>query len=88
MLFCINVTGKQQDGVVTYMGKNYPNVHLTIRPERIVCHEVCGFSTEFRLAEMDFQLNHNQVGLMCPECKTKGETICGHLTFELRSAKQ
>lgn len=37
-----------------------------------------------RMAEMAFQMNHRQVGMICPHCKADDdydERTCGHLTF-------
>ena len=36
---------------------------------------------DFRLAEMYMQMNHHQIGGVCPVCKELGEAHCGHLTF-------
>lgn len=41
------------------------------------CHE------DFGLAEMDFQMNYRQVGMLCPVCeKANVKGCCGHLTFD------
>lgn len=39
------------------------------------------------MAEMAFQMNHRQVGFICPHCENDDdneEKTCGHLTFTTR----
>lgn len=39
------------------------------------------YASDYRLAEMAFQMNYGQVGMVCPVCEKKRLSVCGHLTF-------
>lgn len=70
-----------------YMLSNLASYVVSMRPRRI--NDTVYLQVEpnpaqhgdFRLAEMYMQMNHHQIGGVCPACKDLGEAHCGHLTF-------
>ena len=70
--------------------KHYQIQHYTMpvenkQPVLVVMeavHEDEGGVGSLGLAEMAFQMNFKQVGVLCPVCKEEGVSgCCGHLTF-------
>ena len=69
-------------------GDNVDSVYLVV--DTINVHNTCGPTIpefdpedEVYLAELAFQMNFRQSGIVCPHCKAKNpkEDCCGHLNF-------
>lgn len=67
-----------EDPDSTYLVVDELPQNSNLAPERAFCPE-----DELYLAELAFQMNFRQSGIVCPHCKTKNphEDCCGHLTF-------
>lgn len=67
-------------GMLVVYGDNTPEKILVGEfPDEV--HEY--HASNFRLAEMAFQMNYKQVGYLCSVCEEDGiKGACGHLTFD------
>ena len=61
-------------------GENAESVYMTVHPDKDMNEDVETTVEQLHMAEMAFQMNWHQVGMVCPVCEDT-VNICGDLTF-------